>query len=78
MLCIPCLSEKFLVRVKFRTSKMEYKMDISAKIIDGYRPSTIFVKNSISDVPLMFKYHSADRKPLLAFSKSQAADLFPN
>ena len=57
---------------------MEYKMDISAKIIHGYRPSTIFVKNSISDVPLMFEYLSADRKPLLAFSKSQATDLFPN
>ena len=42
----------FYIRLQFRTSKMEHKMDIFAKILHGYGPSTIFVKNSISDVPL--------------------------
>ena len=49
-MCIPCLS--LLIRVEFRTSKMEYKMDPFTKIVNGYSPSTIFVKNSIADVPL--------------------------
>ena len=48
-----CLSECFL-RVEFRTSKIEYKMDHFAKTDHGYGSSTIFVKNSISDVPLSF------------------------
>ena len=36
----------------FLVYKMEYKMDFFTKILQGCDPSTIFVKNSISDVPL--------------------------
>ena len=54
------------------------KMNLSAKIVHGYNPLTIFVKSSISDVPLSFENPSADSKPLLTFSKSQAADLKAN
>ena len=49
-ICIPCLV--LLIRVEFRTSKIKYKMKLFAKIVQGCGPSTIFVKNSISDVPL--------------------------
>ena len=31
---------------------MEYKMDLFGKIVHGYGQLTIFVENSISDVPL--------------------------
>ena len=53
-------------------------MNLSAKVVHGYNPLTIFVKSSISDVPLSFENPSADSKPLLSFSKSQAADLKAN
>ena len=33
---------------EFRTSKM----DLFVKIVHGYVPSTVFIKNSVSDVPL--------------------------
>ena len=39
-------------KIKFRSPKMEYKMDLFAKIVQGYGPSTILVKNSILDVLL--------------------------
>ena len=58
----------FQIRVEFRTSTMEYKMDLFAKIVHGYGPVHYFHK----------KLHPADSKPLLNYSKSQAADLFAN
>ena len=65
--------------VEFRISKTEYNMDLFAKIVQECGPATIFVKNSISDVPRSLNsYHSADSKPLLTSSKSQVADLFAN
>ena len=39
-------------RVEFRTSKIEYKMDLFAKIVQRCTLSTIFIQNSVSDVPL--------------------------
>ena len=53
-------------------------MDLLAKIVRGYCPSTIFVKKSILDVPLSLNTTLQIVKPLLTFSKSQAADLFAN
>ena len=32
----------FLIRFEFRTSKMEYEVDLFAKIVHGCGPSTIF------------------------------------
>ena len=43
-------------------------MDLFAKIVLGYDPVLFFRK----------KLHPADSKPLLNYSKSQAADLFAN
>ena len=58
---------------------MKYKMDLYANIIQGYNPSTIFVKKKLHLIcSTEFEYDSADSKPLLTFSKSQAADLFAN
>ena len=48
--CMYSLFESF--KIKFRSLKMEYKMDLFAKIVQGYGPSTILVKNSILDVLL--------------------------
>ena len=48
--CMHSLFESF--KIKFRSLKMEYKMDLFAKIVQGYGPSTILVKNSILDVLL--------------------------
>ena len=70
-----CILYLFLkIRVQFRTSKMEYKMELFAKIVQGCCPSTIFVKNSVSDVPLSLNttLYIASQ---LTFSKSHAADL---
>ena len=50
-------------------------MDLFVKIVYGYGSSTIFVKNSISDVPLSLN-DTLQKQPLLTFSKSQVADLF--
>ena len=55
---------------------MEYKMDHFAKVVQGCRPSTIFVKNSISDVPLSL--NTILQKAIINFLKSQAADLLAN
>ena len=55
---------------------MEYKMDHFAKVVLGCRPSTIFVKNSISDVPLSL--NTILQKAIINFLKSQAADPFAN
>ena len=41
-----------MIRVEFRTCKIEFKMDLFAKVVQGCSLSTIFVKNSISDAPL--------------------------
>ena len=54
------------------------KMDHFAKIFYEYGPLTIFVKSSSSDIPMSFEYRSADSKPSLTSSKSQAANLFAN
>ena len=53
---------------------MEYKMDLFAKVVQECGPSTIFVKNSISDVPLSL--NTILQKAIINFLKSQAADLF--
>ena len=58
----------------FQTSKMEF----FAKIVRSFRELTIFVKSCILDIQLCSEDVSADNKPLLTFSKSKAADLFPN
>ena len=42
----------FWIRDELRASHMKYKIDIFAKIAHWYGPSTIFVKISISNVPL--------------------------
>ena len=55
---------------------MEYKMDLFAKVVQECGPSTIFVKNSISDVPLSL--NTILQKVIINFLKSQAADLFAN
>ena len=65
----------FQIRVEFKNSKMEYKMSLFGKIVHGYAPSTIFVKNLHLRRPIEFEYHSANSEPLLTFSKSQTADL---
>ena len=54
------------------------KMGLFAKIVHGSRPLTILVKSFISDVRLGSENPSADSKPLLTFSKNQAAELFAN
>ena len=53
-------------------------MEIFAKIVRGFRPLIIFVKSSILDVRLDYKYASTGSKPLLTISKNEAADLFAN
>ena len=50
----------------------------SEPVVHGFSPLTILVKSFISDVRLGSEYPSADSKPLLTFSKSQAAELFAN
>ena len=50
IICIPRLS--VLDQSRIQNSKMEHKMDLFAKFVHGYDLSTMFVKNSISDVPL--------------------------
>ena len=52
-------------------------MDLVAKIVHGYSPPTIFVKNSISDVPLSVNTILQIASHYL-LSYSQAADLFAN
>ena len=56
---------------------MEYKMDLFAKVVQGCALSTIFVKNSISDVPLSLNT-ILQKAIIINFLKSQAADLFAN
>ena len=51
-------------------------MDLFAKVVQECDPSTIFVKNSISDVPLSL--NTILQKAIINFLKSQAADLFAN
>ena len=53
-------------------------MELFAKIADGFRPLTIFVKSSILDVPLCSEYAFTDNKTLLTFSKTKAVDLSAN
>ena len=49
-ICIPRLS--VLDQSQIKNLSDEIQMDFFEKIVYGYGPSTIFVKNSISDVPL--------------------------
>ena len=65
-----------MIRVEFRTCKIEFKMDLFAKVVQGCSLSTIFVKNSISDVPLSL--NTILQKAIINFLKSQAADLLAN
>ena len=51
-------------------------MNLFAKVVQGCGPSTTFVKNSISDVPLSL--YTILQKNIINFLKSQAADLFAN
>ena len=51
-------------------------MELFAKIVQGFRLISIFVKSSILDVRLGSEYPSAGSKPLLTFSKNKATDLF--
>ena len=79
--CLPrriedVLKTSCMIRVEFRTSKIEYKMDLFAKIVKGCSPSTIFVKKSISDAALSLK--TILLKVIINFLKSQTADLFAN
>ena len=53
-------------------------MGLCAKIVRGFIPLIIFMKSSILDVQLGSEYASADIKPLISFSKNEAADLFAN
>ena len=70
------LKTSCMIRVEFRTSKMEYQMDLFAKVVKGCSSSTIFVKNSMSDVALSL--NTILLKVIINFLKSQTADLLAN
>ena len=59
-------------------SRQTSKIYCFARIVHGFIPLTIFVNSSFSDNRLGSEYPSADSKPLLTFSKNQAAELFAN
>ena len=45
------------------------KMDLFAKIVNGFSPLTVFVKSSISDICLGSKYLSTNIKAIVKFLK---------
>ena len=64
-------------RVEFRTLRWNIKW-IFSRNCSGVRPVNYFCKKLHLSCFTELEYHSADSKPLLTFSKSQAADLFAN
>ena len=72
------LSEWFGQKDTFLEFFQKSKTELFAKIVDGFRRLTIFVKRFILDVGLGTEYASTDRNPLLISLKNEAVDLFVN